>query len=488
MNWRSILRIRNASLVTVIFSGSFLIAAQNTERPNIIYIMSDDHAIHAISAYGSQITRTPNIDRVAAGGMRFENAFCTNSICTPSRAVILTGKYSHLNGVRTLEDVLNGFNQPTFPRVLQQSGYTTAVFGKWHLNSDPVGFDDWKVLPGQGDYFDPVMIEMGKKRKHLGYVTDIITDMALDFLRTTSRGKPFCLLLHHKAPHDMWEFDAKHAQLFEGTDIPEPPNLFEDLSTRVNALKRSSNKIGQRHTEFPHQTSALPANRRKHVQYQQFIKAYLRCVASVDDNVGRVLDYLDHAGLSDNTVVVYTSDQGVFLGEHGLFDKRYMYEESLRIPLLVRYPPEVRAGSVNSDMVLNLDFAKTFLDYAGISAPDEMQGHSLRPLLQGRPPFDWRNSMYYRYWMHLGEFSIPAHYGVRTQRYKLIYYYGRACGATGAIEQSTEPEWECFDLQDDPHEMKNVYNIASYQTIVRDLKDELRRLRKQVREDDCGSF
>jgi len=473
------------------------------KRPNIVFIMSDDHAAQAIGCYGSRMNKTPNIDRLAAEGMLFGNCFCTNSICTPSRAAILTGKYSHKNGVKTLDDVFDG-TQTTFPGLLNKAGYYTGVVGKWHLKTEPVGFDYYHVLPGQGEYFNPHMREIGKDWEnedewHMveGYVSDVITDIALDFVKNRPKDKPFCLLYHHKAPHDMWEYNPKHKDLFQ-EDVPEPETLWDDYKNRGEAIKRVSQKIGMEETLFLHETQGdqfdglgekiekLPEKERKRQSYQYFIKAYLRCVASIDENIGRFLDYLDESGLADNTIVVYTSDQGFFLGEHGLFDKRFMYEESLRMPLLVRYPKEVKPGSVNENIVLNVDFAGTFLDYAGVSIPDDMQGNTLRTLLKGNTPANWRQSMYYRYWMHRPHFNVAAHFGVRTKQYKLIYYYGLPLDAAGAVDEPTPPEWELFDLQKDPNEMNNVYSDPAYENVVRELKIGLIRLRKELGDDNDG--
>jgi len=479
-------------------------AGRGGQRPNILFIMSDDHAAQAMSCYGSKINRTPNLDRIANEGMRFDNCFCTNSICTPSRATILTGTYSHKNGVLTLSDNFDG-SQQTFPKLLQTAGYHTAIIGKWHLKTEPTGFDYYNVLPGQGLYFDPLMKEKGSPwqdgnkggRIHKGYVTDVITDLTLDFLKNRPKDKPFCLLYHHKAPHDMWEYDKKHAQLCR-KDVPEPESLFDDYSNRGEAIKRATQKIGMEETIFLHgtqgdqfdsvraETANLSGEGKKRRAYQYFIKAYLRCVASIDENIGRVLDYLDESGLRDNTIVMYTSDQGVFLGEHGLFDKRFMYEESLRMPLIVRYPREIKAVSVSDDIVLNVDFAETFLDYAGALVSGDMQGRSLRPLLRGKRPNNWRTSMYYRYWMHGAHFNVAGHFGVRTKRYKLIYYYGLPLNAKGAKKESTPPEWELFDLQKDPKEMRNVYDDPAYKHVVKELKAELVSLRHRLEDDNDG--
>jgi arylsulfatase A-like enzyme len=459
--------------------------AAGPRRPNILFIMSDDHAAHAIGAYGSKINRTPQIDRIGREGMRFDNCFATNSVCTPSRATILTGQYSHRNGVRTLDDRLSP-DQPTFPMSLRQAGYHTGVVGKWHVGNRASGFDFWSILPGQGKYFHPDFIEMGKPVRREGYVTDLITGMALEFLERRPRDKPFCLLLHHKAPHDMWQYDGRHAGLYKA-DVPEPSNFNDDYASRGNAIRQAQCKIGAQLTSFAEQTAQLPVERRRSAQYQIFIKSYLRCIASIDDNVGRVLDYLDSNRLAEDTVVVYTSDQGVFTGEHGLFDKRFMYEESIRMPLLVRYPREVSAGSVSSGMVLNVDFAQTLLDLGGAPRMAGQQGRSFRPLLQGRRPRDWRTSMYYRYWMNAAHFNIPAHLGIRTERYKLIHYYGQTCGTKGSIERPWTPEWELFDLKQDPHEMRNLYAEPQATPVVRRLEAELSRLQRDVGDvTECG--
>lgn len=462
-----------------------------SKKPNILFIMSDDHASHAMSCYGSRINETPNLDRIANEGMRFDNCFCTNSICTPSRAVILTGLYSHLNGVQTLRDKLDGRMQ-TFPKLLQAGGYQTAIVGKWHLghgeHNDPTGFDYWKVLIGQGDYFNTEMIEMGEKKATKGYVTDVITDESLKWLDNRDKSKPFMLMCHHKAPHRWWEPDEKHAHMYEDIDIPEPPTLFDDYSTRSSTLKEATITIARDLNERDLKIKppeGLTGDERTKWNYQRYIKDYLRCVASVDDNVGRMLDYLDQEGLSENTIVIYTSDQGFFLGDHGWYDKRYMYEESLRMPFIVRYPQEIKPDSETMKMALNLDFAPTFLDYAGVDIPADMQGKSLRPILNGEAPAEWRTSMYYRFWMHMVQ-GVCSHYGIRTHQFKLIYYYGEALGASGAIDVSVTPEWECFDLEKDPYELNNIYHDPSYQDTIGELKVELTRLQVEFKDQPCN--
>ena len=454
--------------------------------PNILYIMADDHAAHAISAYGSRINRTPNIDRIAQTGVRFDNCFCTNSICTPSRAVILTGQYSHLNGVKTLNDALDPSRQ-NVAKLLQGAGYQTAMIGKWHLQKDPAGFDYWNILPGQGLYHNPEFIEMGTRSRRTGYCTDLIADYSLDYLKRRDRNKPFFLMCHHKAPHRPWQPDEKHAHMFDGADIPEPFNLYDHYENRSRAAANATLKVGENMTSTDVKRPIPPdlkGDALRKWAYQFYIKDYLRCIASVDDNVGRVLDYLDAEGLAKNTVVIYTSDQGFFLGDHGYFDKRFMYEESLRMPFLLRYPGVVKPGAINRDMILNLDFPETFLDFAGAKPSPDMQGRSFRPILEGHTPRDWRQSMYYRYWMHLADHGVPAHYGVRTKQWKLVYYYGKALGSSGAIDRDTAPEWELFDMAKDPHEMNNLYGDPRHEKVVRDLKQELARLRKQYRDED----
>ena len=460
--------------------GPALAQTRGSKPPNILFMMADDHASHAISAYGSRINQTPNIDRIAKGGMRFDNCFCTNSICTPSRAAILTGQYSHKNGVYTLDDAIDP-KKTHVAHLLRDVGYSTAMIGKWHLQTEPQGFDHWNILPGQGAYYDPVFISPHGRKKHTGYCTDLIADFSLDFLRTRDKTKPFFLMSHHKAPHRAWQPSPKYKTWLDNQNVPEPFSLYEDIGKRSQAAQRATNRVGDDMTETDLKVprpEQLKGDALRRWAYQLYIKDYLRCIRSVDDNVGRMLDYLDSEGLADNTVVVYTSDQGFFLGDHGWFDKRFMYEESLRMPFLIRYPERIKPGFVNRDIALNIDFAPTFLELAGLKTPEWMQGRSFTPLLSGRTPRDWRKSMYYRYWMHLGGgHTVTAHYGVRTLRHKLIYYYGQALGKKGAVDQPTLPEWELFDLEKDPHEMKSVYNDPAYSKIAAGLKAELARLR-----------
>ncbi len=441
-------------------------------RPNILYIMADDHAAHAISAYGSKINKTPNIDRIARDGMRFSNCFVTNSICTPSRAAILTGKYAHLNGV----PVFNRFDgsQPTLAKYLQEAGYHTGMIGKWHLGSDPTGFAYWNILPGQGVYHDPVFLSMGERKKHTGYCTDLITDSALQFLKDRPKDKPFFLMCHHKAPHRPWEPDEKHRKEWENVQVPEPETFDDDYATRSDAAREATMRIDRDLKPGDYKLKppdGLSEADRKKWKYQRYMRDYLACIASVDDNVGRLLDYLDQSGLAENTVVVYTSDQGFFLGDHNWFDKRFMYEESLRMPLLVRWPGKAASGAVSDGMVLNVDFAPTLLDAAGLKVPADMQGRSFLPLLKGEQPKDWRTAMYYRYYHYPQDHQVQPHYGLRTERWKLIYF--------NKLDQ-----WELFDLKKDPHELKNVYADPANADLVKQLKEEMYRLKKELKDEN----
>lgn len=488
------------------------------KRPNILFIFTDDHASHAISAYGSRINRTPNLDRLADEGMLFRNCFCTNSICAPSRAVILTGKHSHANGVIDNRVTFDG-SQPTFPKMLQEAGYQTAMIGKWHLKSNPTGFDHWEVLPGQGQYYNPDFKTAEGMKRYTGYVTDITTDLAMKWLSDQrDPDKPFMLMCQHKAPHRNWQPGPKHLTMYDDVTIPEPATLFDDYSTRSSAAgrqemtierhlypaydlkldrpaeddKTDANLWNSQYRRFTDEQRGLwdaaygPKNKAFYEanlsgkelvrwKYQRYIKDYLRCIASVDDNIGRLLDYLDESGLARNTIVVYSSDQGFYLGDHGWYDKRWMYEESLRMPLIVRWPGAVRPGSENGHLVQNLDFAQTFLDMAGVPAPADMQGRSLVPLLRGRSPEDWRKSIYYHYREYPAWHMVHRHYGVRTDRYKLIRFYQIG-------------EWELFDLQKDPNELHNRYDDPAYASVREELEAELERLLKQYNETPFGKW
>jgi arylsulfatase A-like enzyme len=400
---RHFLKSIGLGAVALTFAPSLWAKEQSLKRPNIVFIMSDDHASHAVSAYGSKINKTPHIDRLAKEGMRFNNCFCTNSICSPSRAVILTGKYSHLNVVIDNHVRFDG-SQQTLPKLLQQAGYQTAIVGKWHLKSPPTGFHYSNILPGQGQYHNPVMTENGKSKKHQGYVTDLITDSAISWLKEqASSGKPFFLMLHHKAPHANWEPNKKHMTMYCDKDIPLPATFNDDYKTCTAQIKNHRLHVGPKQWElhfrrFGKIPKGMTGQETRQWVYQKYMKNYLRCIASVDDNVGRFLDYLEQSGKSKNTIVVYTSDQGFFLGDHGLYDKRFMYEHSLRMPLLIRYPEAIESGSTPDAMVSNLDFAPTLLDYANAPVPKEIQGASLKSITQGSAPKEWRTAVYYRFY------------------------------------------------------------------------------------------
>lgn len=498
---QNLLSIALAGVTGGIFVATHVVAAAKPDsaRPNIIFIMADDHAAHAISAYGSRINQTPNLDRLAREGMRFNNCFAVNSICAPSRATILTGKYSHINGVTVFNEFDGG--QWTVAKALQQAGYYTGMIGKWHLKSDPTGFDYWNVLVGQGFYHNPVFIDMGERKKIPGYATDVITDLAIEFLQHRPKDKPFFLMCHHKAPHRPWEPDEKHAHMYDGELIPEPDTFDDDYDTRSDAAREATMRIDRDLTRNDlkltppagltgaklqawksdadvelevvenGRTNKLSGKALKQWKYQRYIKDYLRCIASVDDNVGRLLDYLDQSGLATNTIVIYTSDQGFFLGDHDWFDKRFMYEESIRMPFLIRYPDRIKAGSVNDAMILNVDFAPTFLDYVGAVAPKDLQGRSLVPLLRGESSKDWRDVWYYRYYHYPGDHKVQPHYGVRTDRYKLIYF-------------NRINAWELFDLKNDPHELKNIFADPAYAATVKRLQSEMTRLRRELDDHD----
>ncbi len=482
--------------------------ASGLGRPNILFIFSDDHAPQAISAYGSQINRTPNIDRIANEGVIFLNSFCTNSICAPSRAVILTGKHSHANG-----KIDNGgdpfdMTQPTFNKVLQEVGYQTAIIGKWHLRVDPAGFDHWEVLPGQGRYYNPDFRTPTGTVRYDGYVTDVITDLSLEWLRQArDPDRPFLLMSQHKAPHRNWMPGPDHLYTYEDVDIPEPATLFDDYANRASPAADTEMTIAE-HMLPAYDLKITPAaaaneqdarwwagewGRMNEVQqaawetaygprndaffasnlegealvryyYQRYIKDYLRCIASVDDNVGQILEYLDESGLADNTLVIYCSDQGFYLGEHGWYDKRWMYEESLRMPFVARWPARIAPGTRVPQMIQNIDYAPTFLAMAGANLPTDLHGASLLDLMAGRPPTSWRASIYYHYYEYPEPHRVAPHYGVRTERHKLVYYY-------------QTQEWELFDLVADPSETRSLYGDPGSASTAADLKRELRRLR-----------
>ncbi len=474
--------------------------ATESQRPNILFLFADDLTCQSISTYGDhrKLLETPNMDRIAKEGMRFDRCLVTNSICGPSRATIMTGKYSHKNGFYNNSNSNFDSSQTTFPKLIHASGYTTAVIGKWHLGTDPVAFDHWQILPGQGVYYNPAMIKNGEQVKESGYTTDIITDRSIEWLKQRDKTKPFILMSQHKSPHREWAPALRHLGWDNDRQYPEPETLFDDYAGRSKAisdhdmgidrtftdtdakLKTPSNlteeqlKVWNAYYE-PRNEAYRKANLKGkdlvRWRYNRYMHDYLACVKALDENIGRMLKCLEEEGLADNTLVICSSDQGFFLGEHGWFDKRWIFEESLRSPLMARWPGVIKPGSVNNNIVSLLDFAETFLDVAGLEIPKEMQGRSLVPLCKGTPPADWRKSLYYHYY----EFPVPhrvrPHYGVITDRYKLVHYY-----------KPDVDDWELLDRVKDPLEVKNFYADPTYAVTVKELHAELNRLRIEVDE------
>ncbi len=455
---------------------------ETPRRPNIVIILTDDHAAHAISAYGSVVNETPRIDEIAREGVRFDNCFATNALCSPSRASILTGTYSHVNGVSTLVTPIDA-SQPTFISQLKEAGYRTAMVGKWHMGehegNTPEGFDYWDILighDGQGEYWDPLFLSAEGERIAEGYATDIITDLSLDWVESLGGDDPWCVLIWHKAPHRPWEPHPKHADLF--TDpIPLPSTWEDDYATRTSSARRAAMRIAE-HLNAEDLKQSPPEGLSYEAEalwkYQRYMEDYLRCVASVDENVGRVIDWLRERGEFDDTVLMYSSDQGFFLGDHGWFDKRFMYEESLRMPLVLSYPRAVPPNQVHSGIVTNVDFAQTVLEFAGTGNHPRMQGRSFAGDLTGGPAQPVAEGMYYRYWEHDDVFHrAPAHYGWRTDRYKLIYFYNDGMGIPGTGVFTYPGEWELYDLEADPEELHNVYFDSAYARIREELKVQM---------------
>jgi arylsulfatase A-like enzyme len=492
------------------------------DRPNIVFIFSDDHAPHAIGAcdgWLKNVNPTPNIDRLASEGMLFKNSFCTNSICGPSRAVIQTGKHSHLNGFIRNGNKFDG-DQQTFPRLLQKAGYATAIIGKWHLGTTPQGYDYWKVLPGQGAYYNPKFRSPMGDETIEGYCTDIVTDLSLNWLeKAAADDKPFMLMCQHKAPHRNWMPPLRHLHLYDDVDIPEPATLFDrwednarvaqvqemeidrdliidrdifgptpdvaSMSQRQKKLSREYNQTMLRRFT-PEQLKVWNAawepknNELRKLKltgkdlvrwkYQRYVRNYLRCIKGVDESVGRITAWLREAGLEDSTIVIYSSDQGFYLGDHGWFDKRWMYEESLGMPLIIKWPGVAQPGTVNTSLVQNLDYAETFLEMAQAEIPPDMQGRSLVPLLEGETPDDWRKSIYYHYYEFPAGHMVAKHCGIRTDRYKLIHFYEFG-------------EWEFYDLQHDPDELTNGYSNEQYKDIIQQLKLQLTSLQREYKDD-----
>ena len=486
-------------LLTLALAVTVAAPAAAPRAPNILFIFSDDHAYQAISAYGEgrRLLETPHLDRLAKSGMRFDRALVPNSICGPSRAVVLTGKYNHLNGFVNNSNSRFDGSQVTFPKILRQAGYQTAVIGKWHLVSDPTGFDFWQILPGQGIYYNPPMIRMGEQVKTEGYTTDIITDLSLDWLRQRDKSRPFLLMAQHKAPHREWAPALRHLGADGDRVYPEPETLFDDYANRGIAVRDQDMSLEKTFTDrdakfdpppnlTPEQRKVWdayyePRNARFRAanlqgkdlvrwRYQRYMHDYTATVRAVDESVGRLLDYLEKEGLAENTIVVYSSDQGFFLGEHGWFDKRWIFEESLRTPLLVRWPGVSRPGGVSKDLVSTVDFAQTFLDAAGLPAPGEMQGRSLRPILAGNRPADWRTAFYYQYFEWPTPHRVRPHYGVVTDRYKLVHFFGTA-----------DDYWELYDTEKDPRELRNVLADPAYAAARKQLEGQLAQLRTELK-------
>ena len=559
MNSKSIISLAALSCVTSAYAQQ----QKAQQHPNIVYIMCDDHAYQCISAYGSALSKlapTPNIDRLAERGMRFDRAFVENSLSTPSRACLMTGQYSHQNGQRQLGEGIDT-TRTFFTELLQEAGYQTAVVGKWHMGCDPKGFDYYHVYNDQGQYWNPQYRGTDTNNEFVveeGYSTDLTTDHALDFIEHRDPSKPFCLLLHHKAPHRNWQANLKYLGMYDDVEFPMPENFYDDYATRGSAVRTQKMSVtrdmrweqdfkvpemldlnnpdsqdsynalmGEINRMTPEQRSAwgryyFPRNRRlleaqlkgkdlDNWKYQVYIRDYMSVIASVDESVGRVLDYLDKNGLTDNTMIVYTSDQGFYMGEHGWFDKRFMYEESLRTPLIVSYPGHTKPGSVCNRLVQNIDYAPTFLALAGVQQPKDMPGRSLVPVLDnGDNVKNWRQSIYYHYYDYPTYHMVRKHDGVRTDRYKLIHFYGNGGldavpenkyqGVEGTAENATlkslisigyfEPKdekvdyYELYDLQSDPHELNNIYGKPAYDKITKKLKKQLDNYRRTLNIDE----
>lgn len=523
-------------LFTIFILFLLLTSCQEKEKavsqPNIIFIMSDDHTTQGIGAYGSRLAKlnpTPTIDRIANEGVLLENAFCTNSICTPSRASILTGQYGQVNGVVDLSGRLQKDKQ-YLAIEMNKLGYNTAMIGKWHLKHAPDAFDYYNVLPGQGDYFNPILYakEGGTKQeyrfeedlvrevnatKYQGHSSDVITDLSLDWLQNKrDKSKPFFLMHHFKAPHDFFEYAPRYEDYLADVTIPEPASLWDNKNNGSVGTKGFNDalldtigsSIGHRnvirnmgmHMKID---PNIPDPEYKRLAYQEYLKRYLRCVKGVDDNVKRLFDYLEKEELLENTIIIYTGDQGFMLGEHDYIDKRWMYEESMRMPFMVRYPKKIKEGSRVNAIVNNTDFAPTIINMAGGTTPEYMQGNSFYNILTtGKEPAEWKKETYYRYWMHMAhKHNNPAHFGIRTKDYKLIFFYGRDYNSQRNTEAqewahnpesmsyfNTPPAWEFYDLKNDPKEMNNLYGDEKYNDIIKELKDRLKNLRKEVKEDD----
>ncbi len=477
------------TLVTfVVTTAAVTFGASAVERPNIIFFLTDDHAAPSIGCYGSKLMKTPNLDRIANAGMRFDYCFCTESLCAPSRAAILTGKYGHITGGMAWQRYDR--KHKTFPEYLQQAGYQTAMIGKYHLGDDPPGFDYYDILPGQGRYHNPEFLSKAGKHVVQGHVSDIVVDLALKWMDERATDRPFCICINDKATHMPWRPAKRFESLFADKTIPEPPTLHTDHADRAPVAKMSWLKVDEllrwQKPDWGPVPEGLDDKEARSWIYQEYMKHYLGCVAGIDENVGRVLDWLDRNELTQDTIVIYSSDQGFFLGEHGWFDKRWMMEESLRMPLLVQYPRLIKPDSVNQALVQNIDFAPTLLDLAGVDVPSDIQGHSLRPLLAGKQPVDWRKAIYYR--CYIDEYGIPPQYGIRTERWKLVHYQGSVRSDDGTALGTPNPmrpvdQWELFDLTNDPAETTNLYNTPNARDTLTQLKRQLTALQHTLKDE-----
>lgn len=507
MNFKNI-ALTTLSLSTAI--SSFSAEKKVEKRPNILYIMADDHTSQAWGIYGGVLkdyVKNDNIKRLAEDGCVLNNCFCTNSICVPSRASILSGQYSHgaANQVYMLRDAARRDNQ-NVAKLLSTSGYQTAIVGKWHLKTKPSGFDYFKVLPGQGRYHNPMLKSEddwvdGYKGgvEHKGFSTDVITDLTIDWLKNREEGKPFMMMCHFKATHEPFDYPERYKNLYKDVEIPEPESLYdfdpsntgrtfkgqqlENLGSRWERASANPDKWWCKYPDLPFTTQNMDSIAARKKIYQKFVKDFMRCGAAIDDNIGRLLDYLKQSGLSENTIVIYTADQGYFLGEHGFFDKRMILEESLRMPFIISYPREIAAGTRNDDIILNVDFPALFTDYAGIKTPKNFHGHSFRKNLQGNTPKNWRTEMYYRYWEHSP--ARPGHFGIRNERFKLAFFYGQPMDANSKAKV-TNPTWEFYDLEIDPAELHNAYRDPQYQTTIKQMKKHLKNLRDGLGDEDTN--
>ena len=483
--------------ITAIVSCGQKEESKSKTPPNILFIFSDDHTAQGWGIYGGALknyVKNENIQRLAREGAVLENAFCTNSICSPSRASVLTGQYSHINQVYTLRESLPE-GHPNIAKTLSKNGYQTAVIGKWHLEKKPEGFDYFNVLPGQGRYHNPILktaenwqdgwhSEYGKEYK--GFSTDVITGLTIDHLKKRDKSKPFLMFCNYKATHEPFDYPERYASLYVNDTIPEPKSLL-DFGKETTGRSFSGQKLETLagrwaqatvdstfwtdYPGLPYPLEGLDSIQKRRMIHQKLVKDFMRSGAAIDDNIGRLLDYLEEEGIAENTIVIYTADQGYFLGEHGFFDKRLIYEESMRMPFVIRYPKEIKGGQRIDDMILNIDFAALMADYAGVEEVDYIQGKSFRKNLKGHSPKDWRKQMYYRYWLH--EPNRPAHFGLRNERYKLILFYGQGLEKNGASNQNTAPAWEFYDLKNDPHELHNGIHDKEYAQIVAKMKQQL---------------